>query len=391
LGCFYFLEKGEVSMSIAKELIQIRRQLHQIPEIGLEEFQTQVFLLEKINAMIQERAYIETKLWRTGILVFINGKQPKKTIGWRTDIDGLPIQEAVASAYQSTRPGYMHACGHDFHMTIALGVLEQLVETQPLNNFLFLFQPAEENEAGGMLMYEDQAFDSWLPDEFYGLHVNPDLPVGTISTKVGTMFAATCEVQVTLKGKGGHAAFPHQSNDMLIAGMSFVQQAQTIVSRNVNPIEGAVVTFGTFNAGTACNVIAGEAKISGTIRTLTNEMNQLTQQRMREIGVGIAQSFQCEVTVSLDQKGYLPVINDAATTGNLIDWLEKNPEVQFEMAPIAMTGEDFGYLLDKVPGTMFWLGVDSSYGLHSEYFNPNEAALEFGVKQVSAFLKSIDH
>jgi N-acetyldiaminopimelate deacetylase len=378
-------------MSIAKELIQIRRQLHQIPEIGLEEFQTQAFLLEKINAMIQERAYIETKLWRTGILVFINGKQPKKTIGWRTDIDGLPIQEAVASAYQSTRPGYMHACGHDFHMTIALGVLEQLVETQPLNNFLFLFQPAEENEAGGMLMYEDQAFDSWLPDEFYGLHVNPDLPVGTISTKVGTMFAATCEVQVTLKGKGGHAAFPHQSNDMLIAGMSFVQQAQTIVSRNVNPIEGAVVTFGTFNAGTACNVIAGEAKISGTIRTLTNEMNQLTQQRMREIGVGIAQSFQCEVTVSLDQKGYLPVINDAATTGNLIDWLEKNQEVQFEMAPIAMTGEDFGYLLDKVPGTMFWLGVDSSYGLHSEYFNPNEAALEFGVKQVSAFLKSIDH
>lgn len=378
-------------MLIAKELIQIRRQLHQIPEIGLEEFQTQAFLLEKITAMIQERAYIETKLWRTGILVFINGKQPKKTIGWRTDIDGLPIQEAVASAYQSTRPGYMHACGHDFHMTIALGVLEQLVETQPLNNFLFLFQPAEENEAGGMLMYEDQAFDSWLPDEFYGLHVNPDLPVGTISTKVGTMFAATCEVQVTLKGKGGHAAFPHQSNDMLIAGMSFVQQAQTIVSRNVNPIEGAVVTFGTFNAGTACNVIAGEAKISGTIRTLTNEMNQLTQQRMREIGVGIAQSFQCEVTVSLDQKGYLPVINDAATTGNLIDWLEKNQEVQFEMAPIAMTGEDFGYLLDKVPGTMFWLGVDSSYGLHSEYFNPNEAALEFGVKQVSAFLKSIDH
>lgn len=375
-------------MAIQEELITIRRQLHQIPEIGLEEVQTQAFLLEKINQLKQ--TYLEIKLWRTGILVFVHGSAPEKTIGWRTDIDGLPIEEAVTSTFQSTRPGFMHACGHDFHMTIALGLLEALTKEQPKNNYLFLFQPAEENEAGGMLMYEDQAFGEWLPDEFYGLHVNPELPVGTISTRVGTLFAATCEVQVTLKGKSGHAAFPHQSNDMLVAGMSFVQQAQTIVSRNVNPVEGAVVTFGTFNAGSACNVIAGEAKIGGTIRTLTENMNQLTQKRMREIGEGIAQSFQCEVTVELDQKGYLPVINNPEKTVNFMAFMEANPEVVFQEAEVAMTGEDFGYLLSKVPGTMFWLGVNSSFGLHSEFFNPDEAALAFGVKQISAFLKSLD-
>ncbi|MBO0469151.1 N-acetyldiaminopimelate deacetylase [Enterococcus sp. DIV0242_7C1] len=369
-------------------LIEIRRQLHQIPEIGLEEIETQKKLLTLIRQI--EKDYIEVKVWQTGILVFIHGKSPKKTIGWRTDIDGLPITEEVISNFKSMREGFMHACGHDFHMTIALGLLEQLAKEQPENNYLFLFQPAEENEAGGMLMYDGGAFGEWLPDEFYGLHVNPDLPVGTITTKVGTLFAATCEVQVTLVGKGGHAAFPQDSNDMIIAGMSFVQQAQTIVSRNVNPVEGAVVTFGTFNAGSATNVIAGKATISGTIRTLTDEMNQLTQKRIREIGEGIAKSFNCEVDVFLDQKGYVPVINDQVTTERFMRFMEQEEEVSFYEAGVAMTGEDFGYLLSKVPGTMFWLGVDSVYGLHSAKFDPKEEAIPFAVKHISAFLKSLD-
>lgn len=375
-------------LMIQDRLIEIRRQLHQIPEIGLEEINTQRHLLKIINLI--DKGYIEVKTWQTGILVFVQGTDPQKTIGWRADIDGLPITEEVHSDFQSTFTGYMHACGHDFHMTIALGLLEQLTLEQPKNNFLFLFQPAEENEAGGMLMYEAGAFGSWMPDEFYGLHVNPDLPVGTIATKIGTLFAATCEVRITLNGKSGHAAFPHASNDMIVAGMSLVQQAQTIVSRSVNPVEGAVVTFGTFHAGSATNVIAGEATISGTIRTLTEEMNQLTQARIKEVGAGTAKSFNCEVEVSLDQKGYLPVINNKEKTMNFMSFMKDEPEVTFVEAEVAMTGEDFGYLLSKVPGTMFWLGVDSPYGLHSEKFNPNEDALPFAVKYISKFLKSLD-
>lgn len=373
---------------IQEQLTEIRRRLHQIPEIGLEEEKTQKYLLEIITSIKTD--FMEYKTWRTGIMVFVHGTNAKKTIGWRADIDGLPITEEVMSDFRSTHLGKMHACGHDFHMTIGLGLLEQLTVEQPENNYLFLFQPAEENEAGGMLMYEAGAFGSWLPDEFYGLHVNPDLPVGNITTKVGTLFAATCEVQITLKGKGGHAAFPHASNDMIVAGMSLVQQAQTIVSRNVNPVEGAVVTFGTFNAGTATNVIAGEATISGTIRTLTDEMNQLTQTRIREIGEGIAKSFNCEVDVFLDQKGYLPVINNKQLTEKFMSFMEQEANVIFEEAEIAMTGEDFGYLLSKVPGTMFWLGVDSPYGLHSAKFDPKEEALSFAVEHVGNFLKFLD-
>ncbi len=373
---------------IQEQLIEIRRQLHKIPEIGLEEEKTQKRLLEII--LLIDKEFIEYKTWRTGIMVFVHGKNPQKTIGWRADIDGLPIAEEVLSDFQSEHEGYMHACGHDFHMTIGLGLLEQMSVEQPENNYLFLFQPAEENEAGGMLMYEAGAFGTWLPDEFYGLHVNPELPVGQITTKIGTLFAATCEVQITLTGKGGHAAFPHASNDMIVAGMSLVQQAQTIVSRNVNPVEGAVVTFGTFHAGSATNVIAGEATISGTIRTLTEEMNQLTQIRIREIGEGIAKSFNCEVVVSLDQKGYVPVINDLQTTEKFISFMKQEPDVVFEEAEVAMTGEDFGYLLSKVPGTMFWLGVDSPYGLHSAKFEPKEAAIPFAVEHISHFLKFLD-
>lgn len=373
---------------IQEQLIEIRRQFHKIPEIGLEEEKTQKRLLEII--LLIDKEFIEYKTWRTGIMVFVHGKNPQKTIGWRADIDGLPIAEEVLSDFQSEHEGYMHACGHDFHMTIGLGLLEQMSVEQPENNYLFLFQPAEENEAGGMLMYEAGAFGTWLPDEFYGLHVNPELPVGQITTKIGTLFAATCEVQITLTGKGGHAAFPHASNDMIVAGMSLVQQAQTIVSRNVNPVEGAVVTFGTFHAGSATNVIAGEATISGTIRTLTEEMNQLTQIRIREIGEGIAKSFNCEVVVSLDQKGYVPVINDPQTTEKFISFMKQEPDVVFEEAEVAMTGEDFGYLLSKVPGTMFWLGVDSPYGLHSAKFEPKEAAIPFAVEHISHFLKFLD-
>lgn len=367
-------------------LIEIRRALHQIPEIGLEEFQTHQFLLKEINQLIADKPYIELRTWQTGILVFVKGSAATKTIGWRTDIDGLPITEAVESSFKSQRQGYMHACGHDFHMTIALGLLEKLSQTQPKENLLFLFQPAEENEAGGMLMYEADAFGDWLPDEFYGLHVNPELAVGTIGTRAGTLFAGTCEVRITFKGKGGHAAFPHRANDMIVAASNFITTVQTLVSRNVNPIEGAVVTFGSFHAGTTNNVIAESAEVYGTIRTLTQEMNLLTQKRIREIAEGVAQTFDCKIEMTLNQKGYLPVENNPELTENLITFFEQQPGVDLQITEPAMTGEDFGYLLSKVKGTMFWLGVDTPYALHHPKFNPNEQALDFAVKEIGRFL-----
>ncbi len=283
----------------------------------------------------------------------------------------------------------MHACGHDMHMTLALGVLEAMLASEPKNNLIFLFQPAEENEAGGMLMYEAGVFDGdWKPDEFYGLHVRPDLKVGDIATNTHTLFAGTCEVKINFKGTGGHAAFPHHANDALVAASYFITQVQTIVSRNVDPIEGAVVTFGSLHAGTTNNVIAETAFLHGTIRTLTQEMNALTQKRIRAIAEGVALSFGLEVDIELKQGGYLPVENNPDLAQELMTFFDARDGVNLiDIAP-AMTGEDFGYILSKIPGVMFWLGIETPYALHHPKMSPNEAALAFGVKQISAFLKT---
>lgn len=370
------------------DLIKIRRDLHQIPEIGLEEFKTQAYLLDRIAKITVGKDFVEQRTWRTGILVFLEGSAPEKTVGWRTDIDGLPIVEETGLDFKSEHEGRMHACGHDMHMTTALGLLDVMVQEQPKNNLLFLFQPAEENEAGGMLMYQDGAFGDWLPDEFYGLHVRPDFKVGDIATNTSTLFAGTCEVFITFKGKGGHAAFPHEANDALVAASYFITQVQTIVSRNVDPIQGGVVTFGSMHAGTTNNVIAETAQLHGTIRTLTQDMSLLIQKRVREIAEGVAASFGMEVNVQLKQGGYLPVENNPELAANLMAFFDNSPAVNLIDCPPAMTGEDFGYLLHQVPGVMFWLGIDTPYALHHPKMSPKEEALPFAVENISAFLKT---
>ena len=368
------------------DLIQTRRDLHQIPEIGLEEFETQAYLLDVIKKLIASKDFVELRTWRTGILVYLHGSQPTKTIGWRTDIDGLPVNEQTGLPFASKHQGRMHACGHDFHMTIALGSLERALEKQPKNNLLFLFQPAEENEAGGMLMYKAQAFGDWLPDQFYGLHVRPDLKVGQIATNTHTLFAGTCEIKINFKGKGGHAAFPHEAKDAVVAASYFITQVQSVVSRSVNPIEGAVVTFGVLQAGTTNNVIAETAFLHGTIRSLTQEMSLLVQKRVTTIAEAVAAAFDMDVEIELKQGGYLPVENNPKLARELMDFFQEKEGVELIDIEPAMTGEDFGYLLSKVDGVMFWLGIDSPYALHHPQMSPKEEALAIGVEAVSSFI-----
>lgn len=370
------------------DLIATRRALHQIPEVGMEEFKTHAFLMETIANLLQDCSFAQVRTWETGILVYLTGSAPQKTIGWRTDIDGLPIVEETGLDFKSLQPDRMHACGHDFHMTIALGLLEKMAEQQPKNNLLFLFQPAEENLAGGMLMYEAGAFGDWLPDEFYGLHVRPDLKVGQMATNRATLFAGTCEVKIRFTGKGGHAAFPHTANDALVAASYFVTQVQSVVSRNVDPIEGAVVTFGSMHAGTTNNVISETAFLHGTIRALTQSMSLLVQKRVREIAEGIALSFGVDLEIELNPSGYLPVENNPQLADELMTYFEQVDGVEMIDCSPAMTGEDFGYLLNKVPGVMFWLGVDTPYPLHNPRLSPKEEVLPFAVDKLSDFLKT---
>lgn len=368
------------------ELIEIRRTLHQIPEIGMEEHLTRAYLLEKIAELPQERLRITCL--DTAILVNVVGENSERRIGWRTDMDGLPISEDAEVPFASSIEGNMHACGHDIHMTIALGLLQRCVMEILNYDVVFFFQPAEENQSGAQIYYDNGFIDEYKPDYFFGLHVHPDLPVGTIASNQGALFAGACAFTVRFIGKEGHAAYPHQANDMIVASSLFVQQVQTIISRNINPMEGAVITFGEYHAGIADNVIAGEAMLTGTIRALTHATNDLMLHRFQEIAQGIGQSFGCQAEVSFDQKGYIPVVNDPKTTSFFKEVLTKNSRLCYEDIEPSMTAEDFGYLLKHIPGTMFWLGVNSEHGLHHPKFNPDESAIHLAVSELFVGIKA---
>lgn len=371
------------------DLITIRRHLHQIPEVALEEVETHAFLMQVIDMMDQKFLKIlEPKELPTAILVRVQGSDPSRTIGYRTDIDGLPVDEKTGLPYASQHPGKMHACGHDMHMTVALGVLDYFASHQPKDNLVFFFQPAEESEAGGKRAYELGLFEGeWRPDEFYGLHVNPKMQTGVIGCRMGTLFAGTTEVNIDVIGKGGHAAFPQDAKDAVVAASALVMQVQTIISRSINPIESGVITLGKFEAGTIRNVIADHARLEGTIRGLTQVMIEKIKERVQEICEGIEKSFEVEVRLGLNQGGYFPVENDPVLTKRFIGFMQKNPDVVYEEVPPAMTGEDFGYLLHQFPGTMFWLGVDGGAQLHESSMSPKEGAIQKGITAITEFLE----
>ena len=350
------------------ELIKIRRHLHEIPELALQEKETHAYLLEVIQNFKQDYLTIKTpESLPTALLVLVKGKDPKRTIGYRTDIDALPVTEKTGLPFSSKTPGIMHACGHDIHMSVAIGLLSYFSEQQPKDNLLFFFQP----------------------DEFYGLHDNPALPAGSIGCRMGTLFAGTTEINIDLFGKGGHAAFPQNANDTVVAAASLIMQIQTIISRSIDPIQSGVITLGKVEAGTIRNVIAGHTRIEGTLRGLTQEMILKIDQRLRDLCEGIARSYNMQVKLDLNQGGYWPVENDPKLTQNFISYMKENKDVNYIETEPKMTGEDFGFLLAKFPGTMFWLGVgDPDSELHSATLNPDEKSIQRGVDAIKGFLIS---
>lgn len=367
-----------------EKLIQLRRQLHQIPELGFKEMKTQQLLLDTIAAMNQQ--YIQVRTWKTGVFVRVTGKSDY-TVAYRSDIDGLPLEEETELPYKSTHAGNMHACGHDLHMTIALGILAAFSEDQPPCTLLFIFQPAEEGPGGAEPILTENALADWYPDEIYALHIDPNLPVGSISTKPGLLFANTSELFIDLKGKSGHAAYPHTANDMVITAAHLVTQLQTIIARNINPLDSAVVTIGVITAGTKQNVIAENARIEGTIRTLSVQSMELVKHRIESLVKGIEVGFECQVSIDYGAN-YCEVNNHPMLTEQLRAFSQESQLVTYVEAKEAMTGEDFGYFLKEIPGVMFWLGVDSEYGLHHPKLNPKEDAITVAVNFMTDFLRT---
>ncbi|WP_065410508.1 N-acetyldiaminopimelate deacetylase [Pseudobacillus wudalianchiensis] len=366
--------------------ISIRRDLHQIPELGFKEYKTQSYILEYLRSLPQER--LEVKTWRTGILVKIKGKTGQRTIGYRADMDGLPIEEQTGLDFQSSHPGFMHACGHDVHMSIALGVLTHFVHHEIDPDLLFIFQPAEEGPGGAQPMIESKEMSEWLPDEIYALHIAPEYPAGTIATKEGMLFANTSELFIDLTGKGGHAAFPHETKDMVVVAAHLITQLQTVVSRNTNPLDSAVVTIGKLTGGTVQNIIAETARLEGTIRTLSAESMLKVKKRIEALVKGIEVGFEC--TAAIDYGcNYYQVNNDPAVSERFISFMEHQEDIQLVICKEAMTGEDFGYMLKEIPGLMFWLGVGSDYGLHHAKLNPNEEAITVGIEALTRYFHTL--
>ena len=364
--------------------VALRRELHKIPELGFREFKTQQFLLDYLYSLPQDS--MEIKTWKTGILVKISGRNPSKMIGYRADIDGLPIIEETGLPFKSVHNEQMHACGHDFHMSIALGLIAKFIEERINDDLLFIFQPAEEGPGGAEPMLKSEIMKEWKPDMILALHIAPEYPVGTIALREGLLFANTSELFIDLKGKGGHAAYPHNTNDMVVAACTLVSQLQSIISRNIDPLDSAVVTIGKITGGTVQNIIAEKARLEGTIRTLSPESMKKVKSRIQALVKGIEVGYECEASIDYGSM-YHQVYNEATLTKEFMEFARSNTDINVIECREAMTGEDFGYMLEEIPGFMFWLGVDSEYGLHHARLNPNEAAIEKAIELIAAYLR----
>ncbi|WP_141431345.1 N-acetyldiaminopimelate deacetylase [Bacillus sp. 03113] len=371
-------------MEAVSTFIKIRRDLHQIPELGFQEVKTQAYLLNYLHTLSKDR--LEIKAWKTGIFVKVLGLNPLKTIGYRADIDGLPITEETGLSFSSTHSEQMHACGHDFHMSIALGVLTYFVENPIQDNVLFIFQPAEEGPGGAEPMMNTDIMKEWKPDMILALHIAPEYPVGTIAIKPGLLFANTSELFIDLKGKGGHAAYPHKTNDMIVAACALVTQLQSIVSRNVDPLDSAVITIGKITGGTVQNIIAEKARLEGTIRTLSVESMHKVKSRIASMIKGIEVGYECEGNIDFGCM-YYEVDNEEVLTREFMDFVHTNTDIHVHECTEAMTGEDFGYMLKEIPGFMFWLGVDSEYGLHHAKLSPNETAIQTAIDMITKYIE----
>ncbi|NMH72654.1 N-acetyldiaminopimelate deacetylase [Bacillus sp. RO2] len=368
--------------NLINPFIQIRRDLHQIPEKGFQETKTQGYLLHYIQNLPQ--GHIEVKTWETGIFVRVQGTNPSKTIGYRADIDGLPIEEETDLSFPSLHEGMMHACGHDMHMSIALGILTHFSQNPASDNLLFMFQPAEEGPGGALPMIQSEIFKAWKPDMIVALHIAPEYPVGTIATKQGLLFANTSELFVDLKGRGGHAAYPHQTNDMVVAACSLVTQLQTVIARNVDPLDSAVITVGKITGGTVQNIIAERARLEGTIRTLSVESMKKVKERIEALVHGVEVGYNCQTTIDYGSM-YHQVDNDPALTEEFMQYVSENTNVRVVECKEAMTGEDYGYMIENIPGFMFWLGAESPYGLHHSKLNPNEDAIGVAISTIISY------
>jgi hippurate hydrolase len=365
-------------------LTEFRRDLHANPEIGFEEHRTAALVAERLKSYGVE---VHTGIGRTGVVGVIRGKGERtaRSIGLRADMDALPMIEENEFAHRSTKPELMHGCGHDGHVTILLAAARYLAETRDFDGTAFvIFQPGEEGFAGAKAMIEDGLFTRFPADEVYALHNWPGLPAGKIGLNSGPMMAAADRVEISVCGRGGHGAHPHLTVDPVMAAAHIITAAQSIVARNVAPLDSAVLSLCAIHAGNlnAFSVLPREAKLTGTVRTFRADVQEIVEQRLTELVESTARAFGAEGR-TIYERIYPATINHAAQArfaGDVAARLVGEHNVIRELAP-SMGAEDFAFMLQEKPGCYVRLGQGggpSNCFLHNSRYDFNDAVIPLG-------------
>ena len=359
-----------------------RRDIHQHPELMYDVHRTAAFVAERLREFGCDE--VATGLGRTGVVGVIKGRKAAgkgdiRAIGLRADMDALPIEEETNLPYASKTSGKMHACGHDRHTAMLLGAARYLAETRNFaGDAVVIFQPAEEGGAGAAAMIKDGLFERFPVDHVYGMHNGPGIPVGSFAIRPGPIMASTDSIDIRIEGLGGHAARPHKCIDSVLVGAQLITALQSIVARNVDPLEAAVISICEFHAGNARNVIPQTAELKGTVRTLTPEVRELVEKRVHEVVAGVAQITGAKIDLDY-QRGYPVVVNHASQTAfatRVAKEVAGEANVE-EMVPM-MGAEDFAYMLEQRPGAFIFCGNGNSAGLHHPAYNFNDEAIVFG-------------
>lgn len=371
------------AQALREELIARRRDLHQHPELAFEEVRTAGIVAEELNRLGLE---VQTGVGTTGVVGVLEGAQDGPTVLYRADMDALPIEEENQVEYASTVPGKMHACGHDGHTAIGLGVARLLSEQRDrlAGRVKFVFQPAEEIVEGARAMIADGVLHDPRPDVSLGLHLWNTMPVGVVGISEGPIMAGSSTFEMQINGRGGHAAMPQAAIDPVVCAAHIILALQTIVARNANPLESAVMSVTMMKGSDADNIIPERAMLGGTFRTYSMEMRDLVEARLRQISESVAAAMGCSVAISV-KHGTIPTVNDAAVTARMVNLF----------APIVgrdnliteartMGSEDMAYFMDDIPGLYCFVGsANSARGLdfahHHPRFDFDEDVLTLGV------------
>ncbi len=373
--------------NLFEQLVDWRRDFHQHPELGFEETRTGRIVAAHLQELGME---VQAGVGQTGVVATLEGPEPGPTVMLRFDMDALPIEEANELPYRSRYPGRMHACGHDGHMAIGLGVATLMARHQQrlAGRIKFVFQPAEEGLGGAFAMIADGVLENPRPDVALALHLWNHIPYGQVLVTAGPTMASSSIFSLTVQGKGGHGAAPHKANDPVLAAAHIVAALQSIVSRNIDPLNSVVVTIGEFSAGTTFNVIPETAVLKGTVRSYDSETHRLIYRRILEMAKNMSTAFGCQA--SMETVAIVPaVVNDEAVTGVVRQAAAGVVGEANVFAGRDMASEDMGHFLEEIPGCYFFVGSageteELRYPHHHPRFNFDERAMTVGVAKMAS-------